>query len=170
MLVQSSYATAFSSLWKCLRSVRRYASCGLVFTRNKDFNVVNKDELNLENDATGLNPSVYPVMTPSVWRTRTRSGSNSSQGDRSASSSRQASPTTAPRKPKRLPGLQASQEQVQIPPQHQVEELRKSFYAQLAERLANVSSQLNPSPTGGPLSLVFPRLPWSSITVQLMLV
>jgi len=57
---KSSHSTSFSTLWKCLRSVRRYASCGLVFTRNRDFNVVNKDELSLESDETGMNPSVYP--------------------------------------------------------------------------------------------------------------
>jgi hypothetical protein len=104
-----------------------------------------------------MNPSVYP-MTPSVWRTRTRSGSSSSQGDRSASSSCQASPITGTgRKHVRRPGLQASQERVQIPPQNQVEELRKSFYSQLVLRLANVSAQLSspPSPTSGTSNCIY---------------
>lgn len=153
-LQQSSNSTAFSSLWKCLRSVRRYASCGLIFSRNRDFNVVNKEELSLESDETGMNATTYP-MTPSVWRARTRSGSSSSQGDRSASSSRQASPVTGARKqPRRLPGLQASQENVVIPPQNQVEELRKSFYEQLTQRLQHVSAQLQSQTSAGALGSI----------------
>lgn len=141
---KTSQSTSFTTLWKCLRSVRRYAYRGLVFSRNVDFSVVNKQELVIEDasfasgsatDAT--TPSGVPMTPGSIWRTRTRSGSSSSLGDRSSNSnSRQASPTTATRKARHTPGLQANQEQVQIPPQTRVDELSGEFYDHLAERLS----------------------------------
>ncbi|KAG7379201.1 hypothetical protein PHYPSEUDO_008898 [Phytophthora pseudosyringae] len=145
---KASLATSFSTLWKCLRSVRRYAYRGLVFSRNVDFSVVNKQELVLEgeNTASGsvtdaTTPTAAPT-TPSIWRTRTRSGSSSSLGERSSSSnSRQASPITAPRKTRHIPGLQANQEQVKIPPQTRIDELSGEFYDHLAERLSYVAAQ-----------------------------
>ncbi|RLN95404.1 hypothetical protein BBJ28_00022207 [Nothophytophthora sp. Chile5] len=144
----ASQATAFATLWRCLRSVRRYAYRGLVFTRNVDFSVVNKQELVLEDEtrapiagSDATTPSAVPT-TPSIWRTRTRSGSSGSMGERSSSSnSRHASPTTAPRKPRLAPGLQANQEQVRVPPQTRVDELSAEFYDHLAERLAHLASQ-----------------------------
>ncbi|GMF48057.1 unnamed protein product [Phytophthora fragariaefolia] len=121
-----------------------------MFSRNVDFSVVNKQELILEDDiiASGsvtdaTTPTAAPT-TPSIWRTRTRSGSSSSLGERSNSSnSRQASPSTAPRKARHTPGLQANQEQVKIPPQTRIDELSGEFYDHLAERL----SRPPPSPT-----------------------
>ncbi|KAE8998867.1 hypothetical protein PF011_g14873 [Phytophthora fragariae] len=145
---KASQATPFSTLWKCLRSVRRYAYRGLVFSCNVDFSVVNKQELILEDDiiASGsatdaTTPSAAPT-TPSIWRTRTRSGSSSSFSERSNSSnSRQASPTTDPRKSRHTPGLQANQEQVKIPPQARIDELSGEFYDHLAERLSYLVAQ-----------------------------
>ncbi|RLN79058.1 hypothetical protein BBJ28_00013973 [Nothophytophthora sp. Chile5] len=142
------FAGTFATLWRCLRSVRRYAYRGLVFTRNVDFSVVNKQELVLEDESRApiagsdaTTPSAV-LTTPSIWRTRTRSGSSSSLGERSSSSnSRHASPTTAPRKPRLAPGLQANQEQVRVPPQTRVDELSAEFYDHLAERLAHLASQ-----------------------------
>ncbi|CAH0490871.1 unnamed protein product [Peronospora farinosa] len=144
---RASLATSFTSLWKCLRSVRRYAYRGLVFTRNVDFSVVNKHKLVLENESApcGSTDAATPTeapMTSSIWRTRTRSGSSSSQGGRSSSSnSRQASPTKAPQKARRTPGLQADQEQVKIPPQTRIDELSGEFYDHLAERLTYLAEQ-----------------------------
>ncbi|KAF4322664.1 hypothetical protein BBO99_00002724 [Phytophthora kernoviae] len=143
---KASLATSFATLWKCLRSVRRYAYRGLVFSRNVDFSVVNKQELIIEDEglASGSATDATTPMTLSIWRTRTRSGSNSSLGDRSNSSnSHQASPTTAMRKTRHTPGLQANQEQVQIPPQTRVDELSAEFYGHLAERLSFLAQQQN---------------------------
>ncbi|EGZ22033.1 hypothetical protein PHYSODRAFT_489080 [Phytophthora sojae] len=154
---KASQATPFSTLWKCLRSVRRYAYRGLVFSRNVDFSVVNKQELILEDDimasssvTDATTPSAAPI-TPSIWRTRTRSGSSSSLGERSNSSNgRQASPTTAPRKNRHTPGLQANQEQVKIPPQARIDELSGEFYDHLTERLSYLAAQQKAeTPEGG---------------------
>jgi hypothetical protein len=128
--------------------VRRYAYRGLVFSRNVDFSVVNKQELVLEDasfasgSATDATTPTAAPTTPSIWRTRTRSGSSSSLGERSSSSnSRQASPTTAPRKARHTPGLQANQEQVKIPPQTRIDELSGEFYDHRAERLSYLAAQ-----------------------------
>ncbi|KAG1685046.1 hypothetical protein DVH05_009737 [Phytophthora capsici] len=145
---KASLATSFTTLWKCLRSVRRYAYRGLVFSRNVDFSVVNKQELVLEDESVAsgsvtdaTTPTAAPT-TPSIWRTRTRSGSSSSLGDRSSTSnSRHASPTAAPRKARHTPGLQANQEQVKIPPQTRIDELSGEFYDLLAERLSYLAVQ-----------------------------
>ncbi|KAF1795570.1 P-loop containing nucleoside triphosphate hydrolase [Phytophthora cactorum] len=136
---KASQATSFTTLWKCLRSVRRYAYRGLVFSRNVDFSVVNKQELVLEDDsiASGSVTDATTPTTPSIWRTRTRSGSSSSLG----SNSRHASPTTAPRRARHTPGLQANQEQVKIPPQTRIDELSGEFYEHLAERLSYLAAQ-----------------------------
>ncbi|ETM36599.1 hypothetical protein L914_16748 [Phytophthora nicotianae] len=155
---KASHATSFTTLWKCLRSVRRYAYRGLVFSRNMDFNVVNKQELVVEDGsiASGsvtdtTTPTAAPT-TPSIWRTRTRSGSSSSLGDRS-NSSRHASPTTAPRRARHTPGLQANQEQVKIPPQTRIDELSVEFYDHLAQRLSYLAAQQKTeTPEGGGLS------------------
>ncbi|OWZ18422.1 hypothetical protein PHMEG_0007490 [Phytophthora megakarya] len=128
---KASFATSFTTLWKCLRSVRRYAYRGLVFSRNMDFSVVNKQELVLEDEtfASGsvtdtTTPTVAPT-TPSIWRTRTRSGSSSSLG------------------------LQANQEQVKIPPQTRIDELSGEFYDHLAERLSCLAAQQKAETSGG---------------------
>ncbi|KAG6961104.1 hypothetical protein JG688_00009276 [Phytophthora aleatoria] len=136
---KASQATSFTTLWKCLRSVRRYAYRGLVFSRNVDFSVVNKQELVLEDDSivSGSVTDATTPTTPSIWRTRTRSGSSSSLG----SNSRHASPTTAPRRARHTPGLQANQEQVKIPPQTRIDELSGEFYEHLAERLSYLAAQ-----------------------------
>ncbi|CAH0476133.1 unnamed protein product [Peronospora belbahrii] len=146
---KASLTTSFDTLWKCLRSVRRYAFRGLVFTRNADFSVINKHKLVVENESTppygtidnATTPTAAPI-TSNIWRTRTRSGSSSSQGERSSSSSsRQASPTTDPQKARRKPGLQADQEQVKIPPPTRIDELSDEFYDHLAERLTFLAEQ-----------------------------
>lgn len=122
-----------------------------------DFSVVNKQELILEDDimasssvTDATTPSAAPI-TPSIWRTRTRSGSSSSLGERSNSSNgRQASPTTAPRKNRHTPGLQANQEQVKIPPQARIDELSGEFYDHLTERLSYLAAQQKAeTPEGG---------------------
>ncbi|KAI9993094.1 hypothetical protein PInf_015152 [Phytophthora infestans] len=143
---KASQATSFTTLWKCLRSVRRYAYRGLVFSRNMDFSVVNKQQLVVEDgsiasgSATDATTPTAAPTTPSIWRTRTRSGSNSSSGDRS-NSSRHASPTTAPRRARHTSGLQANQEQVRIPPQTRIDELSVEFYEHLAQRLSYLAAQ-----------------------------
>lgn len=126
---------SFRTLWKCLRSVRKYAFRGLVFTRNVDFHVaVNKQELTLEtDDEAEARVELETTATASVWRTRTRSSSMSSGG----TNSRHASP----RKPKRVSGLQANQEQVQMPQMARVHELSVGFYDQLLQRLTELSAQ-----------------------------
>ncbi|CAI5739296.1 unnamed protein product [Peronospora destructor] len=118
---RASLATSFTSLWKCLRSVRRYAYRGLVFTRNVDFSVVNKHELVLENESASWGVLILLRLL--------------------SSNSRQASPTTAPQKARRTPGLQADQEQVKIPPQTCIDELSGEFYDHLAERLTYLAEQ-----------------------------
>ncbi|KAL4100190.1 hypothetical protein PRIC1_007984 [Phytophthora ramorum] len=156
---KASLATSFTTLWKCLRSVRRYAYRGLVFSRNVDFSVVNKQELVLQDESVAsgsvtdaTTPSAAPT-TPRIWRTRTRSGSSSSLGERSGSSnSRHASPTTAPRKARHTPGLQANQEQVKIPPQTRIDELSGEFYDHLAERLSYLACQQKAEPEEDGLS------------------
>ena len=143
--------------------MRRYAYRGLVFTRNVNFSVVNKHKLVLENESApcgstdAATPTLAP-MTSSIWRTRTRSGSSSSQGGRSSSSnSRQASPTKAPQQVRRTPGLQADQEQVKIPPQTRIDELSGEFYDHLAERLMYLAKQQQKTstPEGGRQSVGF---------------
>lgn len=134
---------SFRTLWKCLRSVRKYAYRGLVFTRNVDFHVaVNKQELTLETDdeAEARAEAALETTAPtaSVWRTRTRSSSMSSGG----TNSRHASP----RKPKRVSGLQANQEHVQMPQMARVHELSVGFYDQLLQRLTELSAQQPQSP------------------------
>lgn len=148
---------SFRTLWKCLRSVRKYAYRGLVFTRNVDFHVaVNKQELTLETDdeaearaEAALEPT---ATTASVWRTRTRSSSMSSGG----TNSRHASP----RKPKRVSGLQANQEQVQMPQMARVHELSVGFYDQLLQRLTELSAQQPQSP--GIICSGTPAVKWIS--------
>lgn len=128
--------------------MRRYAFRGLIFTRNVDFRVVNKEELSLETgDEGGVDVAQTMPVTPSIWRTRTRSGSSSSLGDSKSgsSSSRHASPTTTTtaggggnQKPRLVSGLQANQEQVRVPPKTRIEELSNTFYDQLSERLSHL--------------------------------
>ncbi|TDH64737.1 hypothetical protein CCR75_009321 [Bremia lactucae] len=144
---KASLATSFTTLWKCLRSVRRYAYHGLVFNRNVDFSVVNKQELMLEDESFKLN-SVIDVLNPSapsttssVWHTRSRSGSSSSSGNRSSGSSRHSSPTPATRRARHKPSMQVNQEQVKIPPQTRIDELSVEFYAHLASRLSYLAAQ-----------------------------
>lgn len=137
---QTSQA-AFPTLWKCLRSVRRYAFRGLIFTRNVDFRIVKREELSLETGQEGgVDVAQTLPVTPSIWRTR--SGSSSSLGDKSgSSSSRHASPTITggnTRKPRLVSGLQANQEQVHVPPKTRIEELSNTFYDQLSQRLAHL--------------------------------
>ena len=127
--------------------MRRYAYRGLVFTRKVYFNVVNNNKLVLEDDSiptgsiTDATTLTAAPMTSSIWRTRTRSGSSSSQGARSSSSSRQTSPATARTIARRTRGLQADQEQVIIPAQTRIDELSDEFYDHLAERLTYLASQ-----------------------------
>lgn len=152
---QTSQA-AFATLWKCLRSVRRYAFRGLIFTRNVDFRVVNKEELSLETGQEGgVDVAQTMPVTPSIWRTRTRTSSNSSLGDsKSGSSSHHASPTTGnnARKPRLVSGLQANQEQVRVPPKTRIEELSNTFYGQLSERLSHLVATTQGSEPAGDIS------------------
>ncbi|KAF1335939.1 Amino acid/auxin permease, partial [Globisporangium splendens] len=130
---------AFPTLWKCLRSVRKYAFRGLIFTRNVDFRVVNKEELSLATTGHvgGVEVAQAIPVTPSIWRMRTRSSSSSSLGDKSASST--PTTTTNARKPRLVSGLQANQEQVTVPPKTRIDELSATFYDQLSERLAHLA-------------------------------
>lgn len=139
--IQTSHA-AFATLWKCLRSVRRYANRGLIFTRNADFRVVNKPELALETGSSGEDIAQPIAETPRVWRTRTRSGSTGSVGDKSSSASSSGGASPSPHKPRRggRPELQATQQQVQIPPLTRIEELRSRFYEELTSRLAQLAA------------------------------
>ncbi|CAI5724710.1 unnamed protein product [Hyaloperonospora brassicae] len=145
---KASLATSCSTLWKCIRSVRRYAYRGLVFTRSARFSVFNKNEL-LPEDKSALPGSttdtavpIVEPMPPSVWHTRTQSGSSSSLGERSNSSnSHQTSPIAALWQTRHTPSLQADQEQVVIPPQTCIDELSGEFYDHLAERLAYLAEQ-----------------------------
>ena len=128
--------------------MRRYAYRGLVFTRSARFSVFNKNEL-LPEDKSALHGSTtdtdVPIverMPPSVWHTRTQSGSSSSLGERSNSSnSHQTSPIAALWQIRHTPSLQADQEQVEIPPQTCIDELSGEFYDYLAERLAYLAEQ-----------------------------
>uniref|UniRef100_A0AAV1UD10 SH2 domain-containing protein n=1 Tax=Peronospora matthiolae TaxID=2874970 RepID=A0AAV1UD10_9STRA len=153
---KASLATSCSTLWKCIRSVRRYAYRGLVFTRNARFSVLHKNEL-LPEDKSALSVSIPDTVThivepamPSVWHTRTQSGSNSSLGEHSNSSnSHQMSPIAALWQARHTPSLQADQEQVDIPPQTCIDELSGEFYDHLAERLAHLVEQQKTEKLGG---------------------
>lgn len=153
---QTSQA-AFATLWKCLRSVRRYAFRGLIFTRNVDFRVVNKEKLSLETGQEGgVDVAQTMPVTPSIWRTRTRSNSNSSLGDSKSgsSSSHHASTTTGnnAQKPRLVSGLQANQEQVRVPPKTRIEELSNTFYDQLSGRLSHLVATTQDSEPAGDIS------------------
>lgn len=118
--------------------MRRYAYRGLLFTRNADFRVGTKPAPALAPVSDGVTLAQPLPVTPSIWRTRTRSSSSSSLGDKSSSS---ASRHASPRKPPRLvSGLQATQEHVRVPPQLRIEELTQDFYTQLTERLAHLAA------------------------------
>ncbi|KAI9912815.1 hypothetical protein PsorP6_006271 [Peronosclerospora sorghi] len=131
-------STSFATLWKCLRSVRRYAYRGLVFTRDLDFNVVKKQNVVLQ-ESSSPSGSVIDTRTPRLpSRWCPRSGSTSSPG--SSSHSRQASPTPA----RKARGLQATQEQVTIPPQVCLNEIIAEYYDNLRERIAYFANHQEP--------------------------
>ncbi|TMW64635.1 hypothetical protein Poli38472_011515 [Pythium oligandrum] len=127
-----SAQASFSTLYRCLRSVRRYAYRGLIFTRNVDFRVVNKEEMALEED--GVKPTqtlqVNTHHATSAWR----SGSANSTPNR-----RGASPKK--RNTRLSSGLLAHQEHVQVPPKSRIDEIGKTFYDQITQRLQLSSSQ-----------------------------
>ncbi|KAL7689120.1 putative SH2 domain, small GTPase, P-loop containing nucleoside triphosphate hydrolase [Plasmopara halstedii] len=150
---KASLATSFPTLWKCLRSVRRYAYRGLIFSRNVDFGIVKNQDLVLEGEnlapesTSDVTIPTVTASTPRIWRTRTRSGSSSSLSNSSAS--RHASPTTSLRRARHTPSLQANQEQVQIPPQTRIDELSEEFYHHLSDQLSCLASQLKAMPESG---------------------
>ena len=136
--------------------MRRYAYRGLGFARNARFSVLHKNEL-LPEDKSALYVSIPHNAThivepavPSVWHTRTQSGSSSSLGEHSNSSnSHQMSPIAALWQARHTPSLQANQEQVDIPPQTCIDELSGEFYDHLAERLAHLAEQQKTEKLGG---------------------
>jgi hypothetical protein len=120
--------------------VRKYANRGLIFTRNTDFRVVNKEEMALAEDATSESPPKLNVTisnsTASSWRPGSANVTPTTALKRSG-----ASPTK-PRREKRdeNSGLLAQQEHVRVPSKNRIDELSSSFYEQLSERLQTYAS------------------------------
>lgn len=119
-----SAQVSFSTLSRCLRSVRKYAFRGLVFARNVEFRVGTTEDAVLEHDLEVHERANQRVLgSPTAWRTRAHSGSGSS---------------TASQRPSKDHGLQAHQEHVQIPPKTKIDELSTLFFEQLEARLTNL--------------------------------
>lgn len=131
--VAKSSLVSFANLSRCLRSVRKYAFRGLVFTRNTDFRVVNKEEMALDEGQ----PSQSPQDLPPRLHVTTTGSTLWRPGSAKSTPRTPRTPGASPRKHGQRPssGLQAPQEQVQVPPKSRIDELSSSFYEQLTQRL-----------------------------------